>query len=187
MAGLIARMDAARGVWKSAAGLEAALRGVPALDLSMTDRESGVVQPLGVNCLRTFPGAGAVVWGARTLQGADAQASEWKYLAVRRTALFLQESLLRGTRWTAFEPNGEPLWAQLRLHVSAFMQDLLRRGAFQGSSAREAYFVLCDATTTTQADIDRGTMNIQIGFAPLKPAEFVVLRLQQTAGKPTAP
>lgn len=182
VAGVIARTDGARGVWKSPAGIEATLNGVPALDVPMTDPENGLVNPLGVNCLRMFPNTGPVVWGARTLRGADSLASEWKYLAVRRTALFLEESLFRGTQWVVFEPNDEPLWAQIRLNVGAFMQNLFRQGAFQGRTPREAYFVRCDSTTTTQADIDLGIVNILVGFAPLKPAEFVVIKLQQIAG-----
>ena len=123
------------------------------------------------------------VWGARTLAGADVLASEWKYVPVRRMALFIEESLYRGTQWVVFEPNDEPLWAQIRLNVGAFMQNLFRQGAFQGSSPREAYFVKCDSETTTQNDIDRGIVNILVGFAPLKPAEFVVIKLQQMAGQ----
>lgn len=183
VAGVMARTDGTRGVWKAAAGIDATLNGVPALELPMTDRENGLVNPLGVNCLRSFPNTGAIVWGARTLRGADALASEWKYIPVRRTALFIEESLYRGTQWVVFEPNDEPLWAQIRLNVGAFMQNLFRQGAFQGRSPREAYFVRCDATTTTQADIDLGIVNILVGFAPLKPAEFVVIRLQQIAGE----
>lgn len=183
VAGVIARTDGARGVWKSPAGIDATLNGVPALDVPLTDRENGQVNPLGVNCLRIFPNTGAIVWGARTLRGADALASEWKYLAVRRTALFLEESLYRGTQWVVFEPNDEPLWAQIRLNIGAFMHNLFRQGAFQGRAPREAYFVRCDSTTTTQADIDLGVVNILVGFAPLKPAEFVVIKLQQIAGE----
>lgn len=182
VAGVIARTDSARGVWKSAAGSDATLRGVLALDVNLTDPENGVINQLGVNCLRTFPSTGPVVWGARTLKGADSLASEWKYLAVRRMALFLEESLYRGTQWVVFEPNDEPLWAQIRLNIGAFMQNLFRQGAFQGSSPREAYFVKCDRETTTQTDINLGIVNIIVGFAPLKPAEFVVIKLQQMAG-----
>jgi hypothetical protein len=137
---------------------------------------------LGVNCLRSFPAVGRVVWGARTLRGADILASEWKYVPVRRTALYIEESLVRGTQWAVFEPNGEPLWAQLRLNVGAFMNHLFRQGAFQGRTPREAYFVKCDRETTTQADIDLGIVHIVVGFAPLKPAEFVVIKIQQIAG-----
>jgi uncharacterized protein len=124
-----------------------------------------------------------VVWGARTLDGADRQASEWKYVPVRRTALFIEESLSQGLKWVVFEPNDEPLWSQIRLNVGAFMHDLFRLGAFQGATPREAYFVKCDSETTTQADIDHGVVNILVGFAPLKPAEFVVIQIQQMAGQ----
>jgi len=170
-------------VWKAPAGLDATLRGVSALAVKLNDGDSGVLNPLGVNCLRAFPVNGRVVWGSRTLVGADQLASEWKYLPVRRTALFIKESLYRGTQWVVFEPNDEPLWAQIRMNVGAFMQNLFRQGAFQGSSPREAYFVKCDSETTTQNDIDNGIVNILVGFAPLKPAEFVVIKLQQIAGQ----
>jgi phage tail sheath protein FI len=136
-----------------------------------------------VNCLRSFPVAGNVVWGARTLQGADALASEWKYVPVRRLAYFLEESLYRGTQWVVFEPNDEPLWAQIRLNVGAFMHNLFRQGAFQGQTPQEAYFVKCDKDTTTQNDINLGIVNIVVGFAPLKPAEFVIIQIQQIAGQ----
>jgi phage tail sheath protein FI len=183
VAGVLARTDAARGVWKSAAGIEATLNGATALTVKLTDLENGRLNPVGVNCLRDFPVIGRVVWGARTLEGADVLASEWKYLAVRRMALFLEESLYRGTQWVVFEPNDEPLWSQIRMNVGAFMQNLFRQGAFQGRTPRDAYFVKCDAETTTQADINLGIVNILVGFAPLKPSEFVVIRLQQMAGQ----
>jgi phage tail sheath protein FI len=182
MAGLYARTDANRGVWKAPAGTEVRLR-VQELDEVLTDRENGVLNPLGVNCLRNFPVFGNVSWGARTLDGADQIGSEWKYIPVRRLALFLEESLFRGTQWVVFEPNDEPLWSQIRLNVGAFMQRLFRQGAFQGRTPREAYLVKCDAETTTQADIDLGIVNIVVGFAPLKPAEFVIIRIQQLAGQ----
>ena len=183
VAGVIARTDTQRGVWKAPAGLDATLAGVPQLALNLTDAENGELNPLGINCLRAFSVAGRVVWGSRTLRGADQLADEWKYLPVRRTALFIEESLYRGTQWVVFEPNDEPLWAQIRLNVGAFMHGLFRLGAFQGQSPRDAYFVKCDKETTPQADIDRGIVNIAVGFAPLKPAEFVVIRLQQIAGQ----
>ena len=182
VAGVLARTDATRGVWKSAAGIDATLAGVVSLSVPLTDPENGVINQLGVNCLRSFPNTGPVVWGSRTLKGADALADQWKYLAVRRLALFLEESLYRGTQWVVFEPNDEPLWAQVRLNIGAFMQRLFQQGAFQGATAKEAYFVRCDRTTTSQADIDLGIINIVVGFAPLKPAEFVVITLQQMAG-----
>jgi hypothetical protein len=183
VAGIMARTDATRGVWKAPAGLDATLTGVAELTVKLTDGENGQLNPLGVNCLRAFPVAGKVVWGARTLVGADLLASEWKYLPVRRTALFIEESLYRGTQWVVFEPNDEPLWAQIRLNVGAFMQNLFRQGAFQGTTPREAYFVKCDKETTTQNDINLGIVNIIVGFAPLKPAEFVIIKLQQMAGQ----
>lgn len=181
IAGLYARTDTARGVWKAPAGTDARLRNVQALDYAMTDRENGALNPLGVNCLRSFPVYSNICWGARTLEGADVLASDWKYVPVRRLTLFLEESLYRGTKWVVFEPNDEPLWSQIRLNLGAFMQDQFRKGAFQGASPREAYFVRCDGETTTQTDIDNGIVNIQIGFAPLKPAEFVILQIQQIA------
>jgi uncharacterized protein len=183
VAGVFARTDSERGVWKAPAGTEATLRGVPELSVHLTDAENGLLNPLGVNCLREFPATGRVVWGSRTLQGDDRQASEWKYIPVRRTALFIEESLFRGTKWVVFEPNDEPLWAQIRLNIGAFMQSLFRQGAFQGKTPREAYFVKCDKETTTQDDINRGVVNIVVGFAPLKPAEFVIIQIQQIAGQ----
>ncbi|WP_068827060.1 phage tail sheath family protein [Pseudomonas sp. BMS12] len=183
VAGIMARTDVQRGVWKAPAGLAASFSGVQGFTYTMTDPQNGVLNPVGLNCLRTFPVAGHLVWGARTLAGADLLASEWKYVPVRRLALFLEESLFRGTQWVVFEPNHEPLWAQIRLNIGAFMQDLFRQGAFQGSSPRDAYFVKCDRETTTQSDINRGVVNILVGFAPLKPAEFVVIKLQQMAGQ----
>jgi phage tail sheath protein FI len=183
IAGIFARTDTTRGVWKAPAGLDATLVGVPQLSVPLTDAENGELNPLGVNCLRTMPAAGRIVWGARTLQGDDRLASEWKYIPVRRTALFIEESLYRGTQWVVFEPNDEPLWAQIRLNIGAFMQNLFRQGAFQGRSPREAYFVKCDKETTTQNDINLGIVNIVVGFAPLKPAEFVVIKIQQIAGE----
>lgn len=183
IAGLCARTDSARGVWKAPAGTEANLVNVPQLDYSLTDGENGVLNPLGINCLRTFPVFGNVCWGARTLEGADQLESEWKYVPVRRFTLFLEESLYRGTKWVVFEPNDEPLWAQIRLNVGAFLQSLFRQGAFQGATPKDAYFVKCDSTTTTQTDIDNGIVNIIVGFAPLKPAEFVIISIQQIAGQ----
>jgi phage tail sheath protein FI len=183
IAGIYAQTDANRGVWKAPAGVETRLRNVPQLAYNLTDAENGVLNPLGINCLRNFPIYGNISWGARTLDGADQQASPWKYISIRRLANFLEESLYRGTTWVVFEPNDEPLWAQIRLNVGAFMQDLFRKGAFQGKSASEAYLVKCDAEINQQIDIDRGIVNILVGFAPLKPAEFVIIRIQQLAGQ----
>lgn len=184
VAGVMARTDAQRGVWKAPAGIEANLAGVLGLSINglpagLTDDENGQLNPLGINCLRNLPAIGHVLWGARTLEGSDVLASQWKYVPVRRLALFLEESLFRGTHWVVFEPNDEPLWAQIRLNLGAFMHTLFLQGAFQGITPREAYFVKCDKDTTTQADIDNGIVNIVVGFAPLKPAEFVVIKIQQ--------
>lgn len=183
IAGVFARTDSQRGVWKAPAGIDAKIFGVSELSYTMTDGENGELNPLGINCLRTFPTIGTVVWGSRTMKGADALASEWKYIPVRRMALFIEESLYRGTKWVVFEPNDEPLWAQIRLNVGAFMHNLFRQGAFQGKTPKEAYLVKCDKETTTQDDINRGIVNILVGFAPLKPAEFVIIKIQQLAGE----
>ncbi len=183
VAGIMARTDTQRGVWKAPAGIEATLRGVPELAVKLTDAENGELNPLGVNCLRSMPVIGRVVWGSRTLRGADVLADEYKYVPVRRLALFIEESLFRGTQWVVFEPNDEPLWAQIRLNIGAFMHNLFRQGAFQGTAPNQAYFVKCDKETTTQNDIDRGIVNIVVGFAPLKPAEFVIIKIQQIAGE----
>ena len=181
--GIMARTDYQRGVWKAAAGLSATIAVASELSVPLTDLENGMLNPLGVNCLRTMPSVGPVVWGARTLEGADILSSDWKYIPVRRLALFIEESLYRATRWAVFEPNDEPLWAQLRLSIGGFMQDLYRQGAFQGATPKDAYFVQCDSTTTLQTDIDKGIVNIYVGFAPVKPAEFVVLYIQPSAGQ----
>jgi phage tail sheath protein FI len=183
IAGIMARTDVARGVWKAPAGLDAGLNGVQDLQVNLSDLENGQLNPLAINCLRSMGVNGRVVWGARTLRGADESADEYKYVPVRRLALFLEESLYRGTQWVVFEPNDEPLWAQVRLNVGAFMQGLFRQGAFQGTSAKDAYFVKCDNQTTTQNDINLGVLNVIVGFAPLKPAEFVVIQIQQMAGQ----
>jgi hypothetical protein len=164
-------------------GAEATLGGVQGLGYPLTDEENGRLNPLAINCLRTFPFIGSVVWGSRTMDGKDANGSEWKYIPVRRTALFIEESLYRGLKWVVFEPNDEPLWAQIRLNVGSFMHDLFRQGAFQGASPRDAYFVKCDHDTTTQSDINLGIVNVLVGFAPLKPAEFVIIKIQQIAGQ----
>jgi phage tail sheath protein FI len=186
IAGAYARTDAQRGVWKAPAGIDVALNGTQGLELVLTDEQNGVLNPLGVNCLRSFPIIGRVIWGARTLRGADVLADEYKYVPIRRLALFIEESLYRGTQWVVFEPNDEPLWSQIRLNVGAFMHDLFRQGAFQGQTPRDAYLVKCDKETTTQFDRDRGIVNIVVGFAPLKPAEFVILRIQQLTGQQAA-
>ena len=183
VAGVYANTDATRGVWKAPAGIGATLNGVQNMTYQLSDQENGALNPLGLNCFRTFPLYGPVLWGARTLVGADAMTNQWKYVPVRRVALFLEESLYRGTKWVVFEPNDEPLWAAIRLNVGSFMDSLFKKGFFQGITADQAYFVKCDDETTTQADIDLGIVNILVGFAPLKPAEFVVIQIEQLTGQ----
>ncbi|HLL82083.1 MAG TPA: phage tail sheath subtilisin-like domain-containing protein [Longimicrobium sp.] len=183
IAGVFSRTDAERGVWKAPAGTEAALRGTQGLAFTLTDMENGPLNKVAVNALRTFPAFGSVVWGARTRAGSDDTPDDYKYVPVRRLALYMEESLYRGTQWVVFEPNAEPLWAQIRLNVGAFMNNLFRQGAFKGTTPAQAYLVRCDHTTTTQNDIDLGIVRVVVGFAPLKPAEFVILQIQQLAGQ----
>jgi hypothetical protein len=182
VAGVIAQTDTNRGVWKAPAGIAAGFVGVQGFRVVMTDDENGELNPLGVNCLRKFPNIGNVVWGARTLRGADALSDDYKYLPVRRLALYIEESLFRGTKWVVFEPNDEPLWAQIRLNVQSFMQNLFTHGAFAGGTPKDAYLVKCDSETTTPYHQSIGVVNIVVGFAPLRPAEFVVLQIEQLAG-----
>ncbi|MFI6655763.1 phage tail sheath family protein [Streptomyces sp. NPDC050523] len=183
VAGVIARTDSERGVWKAPAGTEAQIAGVHSLTVDLTDRETGLLNPLGVNCLRTFPLTGPLVWGARTLEGTDALDSAWKYVPVRRLALHVEESLQRGLQWVVFEPNDESLWQQIRLSASSYLHTLFRQGAFKGSTPREAYFVKCDSETTTDEDVANGVVNVLVGIAPVRPAEFVVVKIQQTSGQ----
>jgi len=177
IAGVIAATDVARGVWKAPAGVDAGLAGVAKLEVNLTDNQNGVLNPLGINCLRNFPIVGPVVWGARTLRGADQFEDDYKYLPLRRLTLFVEDSLYRGTQWAVFEPNDEALWSSLRLSVTGFLADLARQGAFYN------YAVACDASTTTQTDIDNGVVNILVQIAPVKPAEFVMIQIQQIAGQ----
>ena len=182
VAGIMARTDNTDGVWKAPAGTDAGVRGITGVEQRLSDVQNGVLNPKGINVIRQLPD-GVVVWGSRTMDGYDEAGSEYKYVPVRRLANFMAESLYRGLRWVVFEPNDEPLWAQIRLNVGAFMHDLFRKGAFQGTKPADAYFVRCDSETTTSTDQNLGIVNIWVGFAPLKPAEFVVLSLQQMAGQ----
>lgn len=178
IAGIIARTDAYRGVWKSPAGPDAILIGVKSLDTLLTDDQSATLNTLAINTLRTFRTFGLVAWGARTLAGSDALASEWKYIAIRRLALFIESSIQRGTQWAVFEPNAEPLWSRLRQRVTDFLQTLFQNGALTGTTPRDAFFVKCGADTISASDLESGIINIEIGIAPLRPAEFTVLRLR---------
>ena len=183
IAGLMARIDSNRGVWKAPAGIEASIRGIRGVEHAMSDPENGIINPEAVNAIRVFP-TGIVSWGARTMDGFDNSGNlDYKYVPVRRLALFIEESLYRGLKFAVFEPNDEPLWAQIRLAAGAFMNNLFRQGAFQGQKASDAYFVKVDAETTTQNDINLGIVNVVVGFAPLKPAEFVIITIQQMAGQ----
>jgi phage tail sheath protein FI len=183
IAGVFARTDAQRGVWKTAAGLETTLAGVTSLSCTITDADNGLLNPVGINCLRAFPTSGRVIWGGRTLRGSDALNDDYQFIAVRRLALFLEESLYRGLQWAVFEPNGEALWADVRLSVTSFLHDLHRQGAFAGASPAQSYFVKCDAETTSASDINQGIVNVVVGFAPVKPVEFIVITLRQLAGQ----
>lgn len=183
VAGVAARIDVSRGVWKANAGLEAAILAVRDVQFRMSDDGNGVINPLAINAIRAFPN-GIVVWGARTMDGFDNSGNtDYRYLPVRRLALFLEESLYRGLQFAVFEPNDEPLWAQIRLAAGAFMNGLFRQGAFQGQKASDAYLVKCDAETTTQTDRNLGIVNVLVGFAALHPAEFVILTIRQMAGQ----
>lgn len=179
MAGIYARTDNTRGVWKAPAGVEASLGGAVGLGVDISDADQDTLNPRGINCIRKFPGSGIVCWGARTL-GTSSE-PEYRYVPIRRFAIFLRRSLYGGTQWVVFEPNDEPLWAQVRFNLDAFMLRQFRSGALQGGSPKDAFFVLCDATNNIQATIDAGELHIRIGFAPLKPAEFVIIELQQIA------
>jgi phage tail sheath protein FI len=183
IAGILARIDSQRGVWHAPAGTAATLRGVQGPSVSLTDNDNRQLAQVGVNCLRTFAGIGSVVWGSRTLRGADALGDEYKYVPIRRLALYLEESIYRGTQWAAFEPDDEPLWAQIRQSIEPFMHDLFSAGAFAGSSPQDAYFVRCDPETTTPDDQANGIVNIVVGFAPVHPAEFLLITIQQSAAK----
>jgi phage tail sheath protein FI len=181
-AGMWAKIDGKRGVWKAPAGVEARLTGAAGLEFQVENLEQDQLNPLGVNCIRKLPNYGSVFWGARTLSTrAD---PEWRYVPVRRTALYIEESIYSGIQWAVFEPNDHPLWSSLRANIGAFMNGLFRAGAFQGQTAKEAYFVRCGlGDTMTQGDIDRGQVIVMVGFAPLKPAEFVIVRIQQKVGE----
>ncbi len=177
VAGTIARLDDERGLAKAPAGRDARLVGIDALAAHIDDREGERINALGMNVLRDLSGVGPVIWGARTL----ANDGDWKYVTIRRLALYLEQSLDRGLQWVVFEPNGEPLWALVRSDVEAFLLARWQEGTLLGSRPEEAFFVKCDHTTMTQADIDGGRLVVVVGFASLRPAEFVILRMAFTA------
>jgi phage tail sheath protein FI len=183
VAGIYAATDATRGIWKAPAGIEAGISGASGLQYNLTELENGDLNIQAINCLREFKVYGDVVWGSRTLVGNDQAGSEWKYIPIRRLALYIESSLYEGTQWVVFEPNDEHLWSQIRMNVGAFMQGLFRKGAFQGLSPHDAYLVKCDSENNPQSSIDLGVVNIQVGFLPLYPAEFVLIQIQQLAGQ----
>ena len=183
VAGLYAATDASRGVWKAPAGIDAGLTGESGPSVPINRPSKRHPERSRHQLYQEFPVYGDVIWGARTLRGNDQLASEWKYVPIRRLALFLESSLYDGTQWVVFEPNDERLWSQIRLNVGAFMQGLFLQGAFQGTTPQQAYFVKCDGENNPQSSIDQGIVNILVGFAPLYPAEFVVIQIQQMAGQ----
>lgn len=182
VAGIWARTDSRRGVWAAPAGMETGLLGVTGLQYQIEGGELDQLNPLGVNCLRHLSGVGPVIWAARTLAtGAD---PEWRYVSVRRTAMMIEQSIIKGIEWAVFEPNTSGLWSDLRADIGHFMNGLFRSGAFQGQRPCDAFFVRCGfGDTMTQADIDAGQVIVIVGFAPSKPAEFVILRIRQKVGQ----
>ncbi len=181
VAGAFAATDADRGVWKAPAGIGANLSGALGLQTVLNDADNGLLNPVAVNCLRQFRTYGNVIWGARTLDGSDAAGSQWKFIPIRRLAMYIESSLYEGTQWVVFEPNAEPLWGQVRLSIGTFLQDLFLRGAFAGTTPQQAYFVKCDSENNPDFSIAQGIVNITVGFAPLYPAEFVVIQITQMA------
>ncbi len=179
VAGLYAATDSSRHVWKAPAGIDASLTGESGLAITLTDPQNGVLNVQAINCLRNFRVYGDVIWGSRTLRGNDEVGSEWKYVPIRRFALYLESSLYDGTQWVVFEPNDDTLWGQVRLNVGAFMQGLFLQGAFAGTTPQQAYFVKCDGENNPPASVAQGIINILVGYAPLYPAEFVVIQIQQ--------
>jgi phage tail sheath protein FI len=181
VAGMYTRVDATRGVWKAAAGADASLN-VSAITRTLSTSENGSLNVRGINCIRLFPEGRILVWGARTMDGADASSSDWKYVPVRRLATYVEESVDRGLSWVASQPNTLPLWTEVRASVEAFLMTLWRQGALAGSTPKEAFFVRCDTTTMTQTDIDARILKVLIGIAPVRRSEFILLRIERATG-----
>lgn len=184
IAGIYARIDATRGVWKAPAGLEASFGGNTGPALRINGATTQFLGEVAVNTLRAFPAAGTVVWGARTLIGGTAHADEYRYVPVRRLANYIAASLADGLQWAVFEPNGDPLWAHLTTTTTAFMQGLWAQGALHGTAPHEAFFVKCGATTHTADDTAAGRVNVVVGFAAVRPAEFILVTVQLRAAAP---
>ncbi len=182
IAGIFARIDTARGVWKAPAGTEAGVIGAIGLEYSVTDAEQDVLHPFGVNCIRRFAASGMVVWGARTL--ATQSDPEWRYVPVRRYALYLEESILEGTQWAVHEPNDPTLWDSLRSNIEDFLMGEFRRGALAGATPEQAFDVKCDVDLNPPSEVNAGRVNMEVKFAPLKPAEFVIIRISQKIQRP---
>ena len=177
IAGCYAKTDGDRGVWKAPAGRKRELIGAIELESNIIQEDQGLLNQIGVNVIRKFEDVGIVVWGSRTL----APESEWKYVNVRRFMNFIEHSVSKGTQWVIFEPNDEPLWAQLRMNIKAFLEKIWRLGALQGARPQEAYFVKCDSENNTKPE--EGKVNIEIGLAVLRPAEFILTKITQRTGK----
>lgn len=179
IAGIFARTDTQHGVWHAPAGTEARLRSVKPV-VTVSDPESRALNPRAINLIRTLPSIGTVVWGARTLRGDDAFGDAFKYVPVRRLALHIEQSLYRGLNWVVLGPNEESTWKRIRAATEAFLDGLFRDGALHGSRSNQAYFVRCGRDTMTESDIRNGKTILEVGIAPLRPAEFVLLRLPLT-------
>lgn len=177
VAGVWARTDAARGVWKAPANEE--LRGIAGLELPITDGEQAELNPKGVNCIRSFGAMGVRVWGARTLSQTD---QSWRYINVRRLFNFIEESIRQGTRWAVFEPNDSDLWARVKRNITAFLRGLWMEGALVGATPDQAFYVICDETNNPKNTVDEGKLIIDVGIAPVKPAEFVIFKISQWQG-----
>ena len=174
VAGVWARTDAARGVWKAPAN--EVLRGITGLERPITDGEQSQLNPVGVNCLRSFGINGVRIWGARTLSQTD---QSWRYVNVRRLFIYIEESIRRGTQWAVFEPNDRSLWERVKRNITAFLRGLWREGALVGATPEMAFYVLCDETNNPSASVDEGKLVVEVGVAPVKPAEFVIFRISQ--------
>jgi phage tail sheath protein FI len=180
VAGIYARIDAARGVWQAPVGTEASVLGAQGLSAALTGADLSLLNEASVNALRALPGGAIALWGARTL--VETPEPQLRYVPVRRLAMFIEASVARWLQLAVFEPNGEPLWAKVRERITNFLHGLFLQRAFQGRVPNEAYFVRCDASTMTQQDIDEGRLVAIVGFAPLRPAEFVIITIRQIVG-----
>jgi phage tail sheath protein FI len=177
VAGVWARTDAARGVWKAPAN--EVVRGVARLETEVTNGEQAKLNPQQVNCIRSFGSGGIRIWGARTLATTD---QSWRYINVRRLFNFMEETIRQGTQWVVFEPNDAELWARVRRTVNGFLHGLWMQGALVGATPAQAYFVQCDESNNPRAQVDNGILVVDVGIAPVRPAEFVVFRVSQWQG-----